>query len=211
MSYPGEPVTLGEMPRVFELSMEVDAELPKHGRGVISPEDMAATRAASCFGRLAVVGSQLVEEGLPSSHLRWLISLSHGMEFTAGKPWLGHAMLVVEHPQPLLIDSSHYMWSRPLSTTSWLASDERDLPVVDHEAIKYTHGGMFAKSLDDSTKISHDQLSLQSPHFVFTQHEFNEGIAFYQAVHPRLNTRTALRPVDFANFYANLGVKSPSL
>ena len=211
MSYPGELVTVNEMPRVFELSMEVDAALPKHGRGVISPEDMAATGTASCFGRLAVVGSQLVEEGLPSTYLRWLISLSHGMEFSEGKPWLGHAMLVVEYPQPLLIDSSHYMWSRSLSTTSWLATDERDLPVLDHEALKYTHGGMFAKSLEGPTRMPHDQLHQQSSHFIFTQHEFNRGIAFYQAEHPRLNASPALRAGDYANFYANLGETASGL
>lgn len=49
-----------------------------------------------------------------------------------------------------------------------------------------------------------DHLRQQAPHFIFTQHEFHEGIAFYQAEHPRLSARKPVLANDYANFYASL-------
>jgi hypothetical protein len=186
--------------------------LPIHGVGVISPEAMGRTGSASCFGRLAVIGSQLIAAGgdVDRDNLSWLIGLNHGLrhskKHSAAKYWYGHAFLAINGPEPALVDCMKQAFTRELDTTTWspALSNKQILPIVDRivaeevtEPDRPLDTGVVPNRAIRYARV----WALRA---FFSHHTFDAGMAFYQDEHPLLRKQDPLIAQDYANFYSEL-------
>lgn len=190
----------------FRIKWCVNSRLPEFGRGIISPAEMTEKRQANCFGRLAVIGSQLIAEGAKSTDLGWLFSLNHGIEFAPGRHWFGHAFLTISEPTPRLVDSMDRAFCRGLSSTSWSPHTEPILPVVDYIVAKEICSGApaFGEDALGRQNRSIGYARAWALRAFFSSHGFNDGLVFYQSAHPKLSEQPPIRAEEYAAFYSTL-------
>jgi hypothetical protein len=190
--------------KLTEVMAGVNDALPEYGRGIITPEEMQATRTASCFGRLAAIGAGLIVEGTDPESMGWLISLSHGIEYKPQNYWLGHVFLTLVEPQSQdyrLIDSTNQALLRDTSATSWRPSDNSRKPFVDFivlNEIIQGEGGLGHHTPDTGESIQYAQAwALRS---FFAKYSYAEGLHQYQQAHPQF-AAPSLEMADYDKFY----------
>ncbi|MFZ2544585.1 MAG: hypothetical protein WAW80_01275 [Candidatus Saccharimonadales bacterium] len=199
-------------PDLLRIMKTVNETLPSHGRGIISPEQMRQKKAASCFGRHAIIGSQLINEGFNPDQLAWLISLNHGMrqtqKYTKAKYNLGHAFLAVNGDAPTLVDTIHGAFLQDSSRTSWLPENghNQTLPIIDrvvaNEVVepnkKYKFGNVTNRASQPNAART---WALRA---FFSYHTFDQGLEFYQSEHPDFRKKKHITVGDYADFYHEL-------
>jgi hypothetical protein len=188
-----------------EIIATVNTELPRHGRGILRPSDMARTGSASCFGRIATIGSALHASGVPGEALTLLTSRSHALEFKAGRCWLGHTALVLHIKDEILVDAPAYSaHTDDLGATTWpgATANDNQIEVVDeYKMAKYT-----GEEWDNDPYLSYiyGTREVYNAQPLFTAHPLIQGIELYQRLHPELNASPRVHADDYAVFYDSL-------
>jgi hypothetical protein len=194
---------IGVAHNLFEIMTTVNEALPEHGKGVISPQEMAATGTANCFGRLAVIGSELVAEGFASEDVSLLISMNHGQKSNNGKYWFGHAFLAISGPKPQLVDSMSQAYTRRLATTTWIPNGTQTLPIIDKTVLKEVQRPDLPLRAGKKPERSIELARNWALRAFFSHHSFDEGISYYQETHPRLRKLEHQKARDYSSFYAS--------
>lgn len=193
------------MPEKLQHIIDVtDTYLPKHGRGVIAPEAMLEQHDASCFGRLALVGSAWLQDGLAEDSLHLLISHNHGVALGDGKYWLGHAALAIDD-EALLIDADRQTHVRDLhATTSWLAGHDSTDTVTDYFKVPRPSAKPVNQSALEALVGLVGPEQVNRLHHHFSAHPFAEGIQAYQATHPAFANAPTFDAESYAACYQTM-------
>lgn len=180
----------------------VNEAFPKYGMGVIAPPEMLATTKANCFGRLAVIGAGLIEEGVPQESIAMLISLNHGEPFATGRHWFGHTVLVVSEDPVVVIDSAATAIISNSQTSPWSTSPRDNFPLFAFDAQK-------AAEPEPTTDLE-EIYRLAGPPHIYKQapfmsvHEFADGLNRYQTGHLAYHGRQIWSAEDYAATYREI-------
>jgi hypothetical protein len=196
-------------PELSEITSLINHHLPRHARGVIEPSEMLRVGASNCFGRLALIGSGLIETGTPESQLSFLISHTHAVEFGEGRHWFGHAELAIAEPDMTLIDAMTQATHRDLFTdTSWSDGHTSQDIVIDYtRQARPVVGPIDWDALRDIEEFTGPPHIYRFQH-LFSVHSFAEGIDFYQEHHPFYDDKLPVRIDDYKNKYRHLATSA---
>lgn len=188
----------------------VNQALPNYGQGIMRPSEMTLTRRANCFGRLATIGSALLENGLSDRSLSLLISRSHSREFKPGRYWIGHVALVVDIEDGAVVDDFGAAFKRSLKAVTWPGARTNDgqVGVVDLVKVAKMTSGDWGSNPSLAALYGTREVYDMQP--LFTAHPFAEGIDRYQLEHPDLRESPRIQVADYASFYGSISQTSPS-
>jgi hypothetical protein len=110
-------------------------------------------------------------------------------------------MLCVNGTRPTLVDALSQAYTRDVKTTTWSPDGQQAFPIVDHIVAAEVVSPGRTNAAGEKPVRPLDYARVWALRAFFSHHQFEEGIAHYQAAHPDLCRQQPTLPADYANLY----------